>query len=303
MRFSGGHSAYSGTAPQVYDVKTDRYSIPFAPEYPVEYVYSNDQVHGEWSFRGNPWMTGHTYKSTGYDPRVKAFVFAPHDYTYFFDPKAGAWTRGKEPNPYIADFYAATVAATPDGALLWGNSRTNREDGLWRLNAETLEWKRLPLKGKLPGKSADHHGMVYDSKRGRLLFFSDVGMSPGNVTAYDFATGNATLLDPKGLNRAKAHSRETIYLPEHDVVMLCARTKTDDGYLWLAYDCAANQWLGLDLPGDDPIGRGTQQGTFHNSVGLMFDPGRSLVWAVDQYSKVRVLRLDLKTARVTRFED
>ena len=34
LRFSGGHSAYSGTAPQVYDVKTDRYSIPFAPEYP-----------------------------------------------------------------------------------------------------------------------------------------------------------------------------------------------------------------------------------------------------------------------------
>ena len=34
LRFSGGHSAYSGTAPVVYDVKTDRYSLPFAPEYP-----------------------------------------------------------------------------------------------------------------------------------------------------------------------------------------------------------------------------------------------------------------------------
>src|SRR5262249_13199285 len=79
VRFSGGHSAYSGTAPQVYDVKTDRYSIPFAPEYPLEYVYSNDQVRGEWSFGGNPWMTGHTYKSTGYDPNLRAFVFAPHE--------------------------------------------------------------------------------------------------------------------------------------------------------------------------------------------------------------------------------
>jgi hypothetical protein len=29
-------------------VKTDRYSLPFAPELPLEFVYSNDQVHGEW---------------------------------------------------------------------------------------------------------------------------------------------------------------------------------------------------------------------------------------------------------------
>src|SRR5690606_3296604 len=41
VRFSGGHSAYSGTAPIVYDVKTDRYSLPFAPELPLEFVYSN----------------------------------------------------------------------------------------------------------------------------------------------------------------------------------------------------------------------------------------------------------------------
>ena len=73
VRFSGGHSAYSGTAPQVYDVKTDRYSIPFAPELPLEYAYGNDQVGGEWSFGGNPWMTGHTYKSTGFDANLKRF--------------------------------------------------------------------------------------------------------------------------------------------------------------------------------------------------------------------------------------
>ena len=47
VRFSGGHSAYSGTAPVVYDIRTDRYQLPFAPEMPLEYVYSNDQVHGE----------------------------------------------------------------------------------------------------------------------------------------------------------------------------------------------------------------------------------------------------------------
>src|SRR5262249_24977010 len=96
VRFSGGHSAYRGTAPVVYDVKSDRYTLPFAPEYPVEYVYSNDQVRGEWSFQQNPWMTGHTYKATGYDPKQRAFVFAPHEHTYFFDPTNLKWSRGPE---------------------------------------------------------------------------------------------------------------------------------------------------------------------------------------------------------------
>src|SRR5262249_61933000 len=119
LRFSGGHSAYSGTAPVVYDVKTDRYSLPFAPEYPIEYVYSNDQVGGEWSFKGNPWMTGHTYKSTGYDPHLKCLIFAPHEYTYFFDPAKGKWSRSPGRNPYRASFYNVTVCATPEGTIVW----------------------------------------------------------------------------------------------------------------------------------------------------------------------------------------
>src|SRR5262249_24036666 len=123
VRFSGGHSAYSGTAPQVYDVKTDRCTIPFAPQYPVEYVYSNDQVRGEWSFGKNPWMTGLTYKSTGYDPNLKAFIFAPHDYTHFFDPDTGKWTRSPGKNPYHSSFYTVTVCATPTGAVVWADGR------------------------------------------------------------------------------------------------------------------------------------------------------------------------------------
>ena len=137
LRFSGGHSAYSGTAPQVYDVRADRYSLPLAPEYPVEYVYSNDQVRGEWSFKGNPWMTGHTYKSTGYDPNLKALVFASHDFTYFFDPQKSKWSRSRERNPYQANFYVVTVCATPHGAVVWANHRQGGASGLWRLNAET----------------------------------------------------------------------------------------------------------------------------------------------------------------------
>ncbi|HEV3440799.1 MAG TPA: hypothetical protein VG122_25825, partial [Gemmata sp.] len=134
IRFSGGHSAYSGTAPTIYDVKTDRYSLPFAPEYPLEFVYGNDQVRGEWSFQGNPWMTGHTYKTTGYDPNLKAMVFVGHGYTYLFDAIAGKWLRLSDKNLFRADYYTNTVCTTPEGAVVWAQQLDGRGPWIWRFN-------------------------------------------------------------------------------------------------------------------------------------------------------------------------
>jgi hypothetical protein len=294
LRFSGGHSAYSGTAPQVYDVKTDRYSIPFAPELPIEYVYSNDQVGGEWAFSGSPWMTGHTYKSTGYEPILKALVFAPHEYTYFFDPKKGRWWRGRERAPFAPNFYVVTVCATPRGAVVWADRKGGGGGGLWRWSAKEGRWLPLPLEGPLPAKSPDRHGMAYDGKRDRLLLFSNVGPEAGDVAAYDLKTGRSRWLKAAGRERAKVPARETVYLPEADAVLVGARVAVEGKMLWALYDCSANAWRAVELGGADPISRGA----FNNSMGLMYDPNRKLVWAVGQNSHVHVLRLDLRKARV-----
>jgi hypothetical protein len=291
VRFSGGHSAYSGTAPQVYDVKTDRYTIPFAPEYPLEYVYSNDQVHGEWSFKGNPWMSGHTYKSTGYDPNLKCLVFAAHEYSYFFDPKTGKWSRSSERNPFRPNMYTVTICPTPQGAVVWADHREGAV-GLWRLDADTRTWTALPLKGTLPAKSPDLHGMAYDSRRNRLLYFSNADKNKGDVAAYDFKSGATKWLNAAGKEAAAVPSREAIYLPELDAVLLGARVTRDDKLLWVLYDCGKNGWFGLELPGADPTGKGTAGNSFNNSMGLMYDPNRKLLWAVGQNSHVHVLRLD-----------
>lgn len=297
LRFSGGHSAYSGTAPVVYHVGNDRYSLPFAPEYPLEYVYSNDQVRGEWSFKQNPWMTGHTYKSTGYDPNLKALVLGPHEYTYFFDPKSSKWSRSPERNPYQGNFYIVTLCATPKGTVAWANRRQGGGAGLWRLDAESRTWKELPLKGEMPQTSADHHGMAYDSKRDRLLLFSDLGKNKGDVLEYDFKAGTTRWLAAAGRDKALAHSRETIYIPEADAVLIGAHVQGENS--WPMYDCATNAWVSVDLKGSDPVGKKS----FNNSMGLMYDPSRRLIWAVGQYSHVHVLRLDMKTATVRKLAD
>lgn len=293
VRFSGGHSAYSGTAPIVYDVKTDRYSLPFTPELPLEFVYSNDQVDGEWSFQQNPWMTGHTYKATGHDPHSKSLVFAAHDYTYFFSPETNRWERNTEKCPFTPNMYVVTLATTKRGVVAWADKRGGGGAGLWLLDGSSRTWKTLPLDGPLHDKSPDRHGMAYDSQRDRLLLFSAVGKQKGNIAAYDMQTGKAEWLNPTDQGAAALSARETIYLPEQDVVLVGARV-VSRGNKWLVYDCEKNSWLAVELTGADPIAKGE----FNNSMGLMFDPARKLVWAVGQNSHVHVLRLDWKSARI-----
>jgi len=67
---------------------------------------------------------------------------------------------------------------------------------------------------------------------------------------------------------------------------------------WPLYDCAKNAWFGVELPGADPVAKGTSQSSFNNSMGLMFDPNRQLVWAVGQNSHVHVLRFDRPRAKL-----
>src|SRR5262249_46233199 len=105
----------------------------------------------------------------------------------------------------------------------------------------------------------------------------------------DLKTGTAEWLEPAGRERAVAPSRETVYLPELDAVLIGARVEEQDAPPgWLLYDCAKNAWFRSELPGDDP----TSKGRFNNSMGLMYDPARRLVWAVGQTSHVHVLRID-----------
>ena len=87
-----------------------------------------------------------------------------------------------------------------------------------RENTGPVELKNI--KGEMPATSADHHGMAYDSKRDRLLLFSDVGKNKGDVLAYEFKAGTTKWLNAAGREKALEHCRETIYLPEQDAVLI-----------------------------------------------------------------------------------
>jgi hypothetical protein len=289
LRFSGGHSAYSGTAPHNYDVKTDRYSLPFAPEFPIDWCFSNDQVPGEWSFKGNPWMTGHTYKSTGYDPHLKCLVFGPHNYTFFFNPQTGKWTRNEHLNPYRPDFYTVTLVTTPEGLVAWAYARDGSV-GLWRLNAVDRSWQPLPVKGKLFGPQVDNSGAAYDSRRKRLLFFVSHDKGGSQAAAYDLASGAVSSIAATGADKVKegegrpANFREAVYLPADDMLMI--------GATGLVYDCGKNAWFKTTLASDNPPL--SKEGSYN--IAVMYDPNRKLIWGVNTDSQVFVLKFAAKTA-------
>src|SRR5271169_5935753 len=123
------------------------------------------------------------------------------------------------------------------------------------------------MTGTLPASSPDRHGLAYDSKRDRLLFFSAADKNKGDVMAYDLKSGQAKWLNAAGKDKAAQSSRETIYLPDQDMVMIGAHVNLDGKSLWLTYDCAKNACIGVELGGADPIGKRQ----FNNSMGLMYD--------------------------------
>jgi hypothetical protein len=294
-RFSGGHLAYSGTAPHFYDVKTDRWSMPFAPEVPPGHQCSDNGAPGEWSFKGNPWMPGHTWKTTGADPVGERLIYAGRAFTYSIGSKDSMWSRTSERHPN-SDGRATTLCTTRDATIAWA-----LPSALYRVDTVTGAWKQLPVTGTLPKcVGFDKGGLSWDSKRDRLLLFSPEEKGhAGDVLSYDMKTGEAKWLAPAGMGQAGVPARETIYLPESDMVMLGSHVKLADGRkVWPFYDCAKNAWFGAELSGDDPLLNGGNKGRelFDVSLGLVYDPNRKLVWMVGQWDELIVLKFDPKTA-------
>jgi hypothetical protein len=297
VRWAGGHCNYGGTAPLVYDVKTDRWSIPFAPEMYLELCASNMGLLDGWSFSGSPWMPGHTCNATGYEPESKSLLYVSSGHTFFFDPARGRWSRAEKPNPFQTYGHVTTLVNTSKGTIVWAGL-PGRETALYLLDATARTWSKLPITGTLPLTTYDQHGVAYDARHDRLLLFSGVDKNKGDVMAYDMKTGEAKWLGAAGKARAGVASRNALYLPEHDAVLIGNRLTADGGKKpWLLYDCEKNAWFAAELAGDDPLAK-----TPHYDLGLMYDPKRKLIWTTDAVNRVHVLKLDAKAVSLQKLE-
>lgn len=124
LRWSGGHCAHGGSDVPMYHFATNRWELPFPVEFPLGQCYSNTSYPTGFNFNRRPWVSGHTYKSFGYDPTSKLMVFTGHNpWSYLFDPQAGDWVgRAKKPNLmcYDSSFYTLTLCSTDKDLYCWG---------------------------------------------------------------------------------------------------------------------------------------------------------------------------------------
>jgi hypothetical protein len=313
LHWSGGHSAYCGTAPAHYSVKLNRWSIGFAPELPMEHTYSAG-VGGTSpasTFTGRPFAP-HTYKSYCYHPQSKKLVWLHESKVWVYDPDRRDWESSPKRTPFNAERHTTIACPTPHGIAAWavpaGKGVYHGWRGLWLLtDLEANTWRTLvkPTKKQLfPVAYGDRHGMGYDAKRDRLYLFHFGRKSKHQIWVYDFKTGKAELVNPaggKGFPASASMGREPVYLPDDDLVFLASRVK-GSGPVTLLYEPAANRWLKMD-PAFDKDKKGRPIRPHHGvSCGVMWDPARKRLWASSSRGRIYVMRFDRERAAITPLE-
>jgi hypothetical protein len=302
--YSGGHCVYSGADVLHYHMATGRWDQPVETELGPGYMGGGESIPG-WTFNRRAWICGHSWNSYGYDPELKRMVVngrqglnnKHHDpHTYVYDPDLGDWEkRGLTSRAF--DVYGTQVRFVPGlGMITWAGAE------LWKLDDATLDWKQLPLKGKVSGSRCDFSGLVYDPGRKRELLFSggDYNGTPfsGEVFAVAVPSLEASSFKPEGSEHIKALYagkenslsvmvlREIAYHPGADLFLF--GSKLPGGYM-MALDAKGNRWVGMKIGGTYPWGL---------SAGLAYDAKRDLFFALGANGEASALRLDAKTVVV-----
>ena len=289
LMWGGGHCVRSSSVPLHYSPVSNR----IVEGYDAEEVYCGNGWCGPASSLLNKqWIDTHAYHLYAYDPKCRLLVTARG---FLYDPERMDWVR-EEPAklPFRYSWGGIVVASSPHGAVAWAVA--NDRASLWLFDRQA-GWTALDPKGKLFGPYCDSHGMVYDSKRDRMLLGGVNGgyarQSDGTFLAFDFKARTVDAVTPENTEIAKAGmSRELTYVAHADWVILSEHYRVGDAKtgksLMRVYDCEKNKWFLLDA---GPVGTGW-------GAGWMYDARRKLVYSFTYRGEAWALRLDPATAKL-----
>ncbi len=280
--WAGGHSSYCGNEVVHYAVKTNRWSLSYRPAHPLAWESSNGGGPGGHDFEHRPWQSMHPYRWYAWDPKCRRMVYnqnSRHGLTYTYDPARRDWDERCYPAS------GGNIVTTPHGAF-----GVSRWDGSARRFEMGKGWVALPQKGgKLKAFYSDYTGagLAYDTKRDRVYVIPS--RSKGQILIYDWKTGRVSEVQPKGAGKVaeKRYWREAVYIPEADIVLFAAG-KASSNYV---YDPAANEWKSVSFKPEGILDSGTGN-------GLIYHPGRKMLFLMKIHGKPYALRLDPKTLRI-----
>ncbi|MFC1479142.1 hypothetical protein ACFL6F_00955 [Planctomycetota bacterium] len=303
--WAGGHGSYPGNDVARYHLATDRWETSDPIEIPLGCCGTNEQYPSGFNFNKRPWVKKHVWNSQAYDPGLRKMVMAGVNdskldpYFYLYDPDKADWvSRHRIAAGMGNDAYGMQVRYTSHGTLAWYGG------GVWLLDSRNLIWKKIGTKGKMPGTGVDSCGLVYDSKRDRMLFATLGGYGKpydGQIHALDMKTSQVKPLNPEGMDTSKTWRmflREAAYDSKNDMFLwpqqLNRGGKMVPG-MFTIYDPAKNRWV-LAKIGTKGGRHITPFARWNNWVcySIAYDAKRGLFWLGDSSSSggVWVLRFD-----------
>lgn len=291
LKWGGGHVAHCGTDIPHYSIHQNRWTLGFVPEWPLEYDGYGNPSPGPFTFNGRPFMPVHTVKSYAYDVRSRKMIYTFFYHTYVYDVDSMDWEKADIHTGFGGSTgYSTGLISTPHGAVCVGNGHLASAAKVYLWEPDSLNWRALPLSGvTLPLFYADAAGVVYDSRRDRVLYTKGSSTASAELYAYEFATGAASRLMPADTLLARSvgrYYRECVYLPALDIVFY--QTRVDSANL--VYDCANNRWRTM-------IVKGFVSGMQDRSTGFMYDQKRNLVWSSGATCANYAIRLDSTLTR------
>ncbi len=290
--WGGGHATSHEDDVAHYSVLGNCWTIGYHPDDPIERVYAEQPT--PLSFNDRAHVSIHAYKAYCYDPTAQEM--------FFFDRAYSPAVREWEPKPYPGLEHrgpmASLMRSTPGGAV------TYSEEGLFRFDAKSKRWAKLPWEGQRPEKLyCDGHSLCYDGKRDCLWVTNEK-----EVYRYDFATGKGTKTTPskpKSLEQFLFWG-EQVYLPEADLILLMRLFKTPDGkWTNVAWDPSDGKFYWADLKFVE-MGKDVQfkDKTFSWSDALQYDPTLKIVLLNNSSErKVWAMKFDRKTVKLTEMTD
>jgi hypothetical protein len=274
IRWSGGHSGWCGNDVPQYSPHTNRWRLGYYPEFPVEWAGKDNPSPGPFSFQNRSFMVVHSYATYDYDPNLGMVVVLGSGGTHLYDPDSMKWVETL-PAP-CGGGRATNLTYTPHGVFANSSGMfTGGASALYIMDAAIRGWRKINSTGPVPDFDSDGGGLVYDSKRDRVLYFVTGGSTaPATVSEFRFSDSVVARLSPANSTLAMNTPlyRECVYLPHQDMVLFQIRT----GNSHLVYDCANNTWSTYDVAAESGIWN--PEILNDRNAGYMYDRNRNLVW-------------------------
>ena len=294
LLWGGGHCVRSSSVVLHFAPAANRFAEGYDADEP--YCYNGFCGPGS-SLLNRQWIDCHGYNLYAYDPKCRLLVTARG---FLYAPARMDWVRA-EPfrMPFAYSWGSIVIETSPHGAVAWAKKTNSDAFNLWLFDREQ-GWTDLQPKGKLHACYCDSDGMVYDSKRDRMLLGWGGGYGnrgDGTITAFDFKTKAVEKVTPQNLELGRTRgTREMVYVPDADLVLFGSeayRVGAVDGTdkeedvkggrrLTRIYDCAKNRYVLLD---GGPVAYG-------HSAGWMYDTQRRCAYVITYRGECWAMRID-----------